>query len=1191
MKDKSFSTTSSAINETITTDDLNYPERLNLILNKRLRPKKELQPLWAAYFNMARYNMYTTLVHIATATGLSDEENMENRMDKMRILNEPVEPEIEHSLRKLLCRHFPFAVWICSPIRKKDSKEDSADEDYRVISVKELRDCLKTVSYTLNYFRNYYSHTRHVETRSEDIIAASRNSEKQTGIFLNKVCTVATRRVKSRFSDKSNKGQAGMIDDQSMKFITEGKVKFRNNNGIKETIYNPEHFLYPLFLDRSSALRDGTNPERLSTVGKIQLICLLLDKKYITEFLDQSGFLSAFNNDAPAPRLSERRLIFEVLSDLRIRLPQRKIDATCNDIQVALDMLNELKKCPKELFELLEAKDKATFSILASTGEHILLRRSSDRFTQLALQWFDVNKAFSRIRFQMNAGIFRYLFNDSKTCIDGKTRLRVLQEPLNCFGRIQEVEDSRESNRDGNDGPWRGFEIKGFDEAARNDVNCLPYINDSRTRYLITEDNIGIRFSGNDEACGNYFPRIDEKNGKYKVTCLPAQCMISIYELQAMLFLHLLNPGNDGGIAPVEKIIIDKVESYRRFFSDIKNGLLTPSGLTESSLNDKLTSTYGISLSDIPDKMKEYLLKKNNKGRGFNAYRDRLIETLKEETEYRINRIKRLEENLKATNSDTNKPGKPGYVQIKPGSLASFISKDIVFFQECNADQKMTGLNFSVMQGLIATFGSQEGATADDLRMAFCKSGLIAANGSCGTHPFLAIAFNAGVKNTLDLYKKYLNARKSYLSGIIPDNAPFLHADRTRWAVNDDAYYKDYAERCLQRPVILPRRLFEASIRENLLALNGENANALKEVIIDAGGHCNSSFMIDSYFYYVKNDSPQVFHGACEGDMIHTYGHRFFQVVRRNLKNAEAILSKLEKDSNTHKIYIGALSEAISWAKKNPVAKSASSIGKSSCKEHSEDEIALMIKRAFNEYMETEKTLRRYVIQDELLFLAAMRTIKSKLGVPDSEWKLGSIGSKSGSILDKELPLIQTPAKFSNIKRRPYTNDIEKDLVEFVIEQHNVSIKDYGEIYRILADERLYGLLKYHKNETVLASDLKNEIEKYDEKRVKVFEDIMNYEKKITNGLTDKQLCESIDQVNANIDFKVMQTFDTMNDNLTKMELRSIRNAFCHNSYPAKDAFDKPSGKTRRIHNAVVPGTAEEISERVNDISSKTKAK
>lgn len=1175
MKDKSFSADSSADNKTITAN----------IVKRSLLSENELQPLWAAYFNMARYNMYTTLVHIATAVGLSDDENMENRMDKMKILNEPVEPEIEHSLRKLLCRHFPFAVWICSPIGKKDSKKDSADEDYRVISVKELRDCLKTVSFTLNSFRNYYSHSRNVETRSEAIIRASRNSEKQTGIFLKKVCTVATRRVKSRFSDKNNKGQAGMIDDQSMKFITEGKVKLRNNNGEKEIINNPDYFLNPLFLDRSSVLRDGTNPERLSTVGKIQLICLLLDKKYITEFLYQSGFLSAFDNDAPAPRLSERRLILEVLSDLRIRLPKRKIDATCNDIQVALDMLNELKKCPKELFELLEAKDRATFDILSSTGEHILLRRSSDRFTQLALQWFDVNKAFSRIRFQMNAGIFRYLFNDRKTCIDGKTRLRVLQEPLNCFGRIQEVEDSRESNRDGNDGPWKGFEIKGFDEAARNDVNCLPYINDSRTRYLITEDNIGIRFSGDDEACGDYFPRIDEKNGRYKVTCLPAQCMISIYELQAMLFLHLLNPGNDGGIAPVEKIIIDKVDSYRRFFTDINNGLLTPSGLTESSLNDKLTSTYGISLSDIPDKMKDYLLKKDNKGSGFKAYRDRLIETLKEETEYRI---KRLEENLQATNSDTNKPGRSAYVQIKPGSLASFISKDIVFFQECNADQKMTGLNFSVMQGLIATFGSQEGATADDLRMAFCKSGLIAANGSCGTHPFLAMAFNAGAKNTVDLYKEYLNARKTYLSGIIPDNAPFLHADRIRWAVNDDAYYKDYAERCLQRPVILPRRLFESSIRANLLSLEGKNADLLKEVINNAGNHCNSAFMIDSYFYYIKDDSPQVFHGACEGDMIHTYGHRFFQVVRRNLKNAEAILSKLEKDSNTHKIYIGALSDAISWAKKNTVAKSASSIGKSSCKEHSEDEIALMIKRAFNEYMETEKTLRRYVIQDELLFLAAMKTVQGKLGINGNKWRLGNIGPKSKSILDETVPSIKTPAKFSHITKRPH-NIIETDLVECVIEQTNVCIKDYGDIYRILADERLYGLLRYHKNETILESDLKGEIEAYDNRRVGVFTDIMKYEHKITKGITDMQLCETMGQIKAkSINFNVMQEFDTVNNNVTKTKLKSIRNAFCHNSYPEKDLSDSSHKNNGLIHNANVPGAAEEISEIVKNITSNT---
>ena len=385
--------------------------------------------------------------------------------------------------------------------------------------------------------------------------------------------------------------------------------------------------------------------------------------------------------------------------------------------------------------------------------------------------------------------------------------------------------------------------------------------------------------------------------------------------------------------------------------------------------------------------------------------------------------------------------------------------------------------------------------------------------------------------------------------------------------------------------MILPRRLFETSIRENLLALNDENANALKKVIIDAGNHCNSAFMIDSYFYYAKNDSPQVFHGACEGDMIHTYGHRFFQVVRRNLKNAEAILSKLKKDSNTHNTYIGALSDAICWAKENPI-KPTFSVGRSRLNNHSENEIAAMIKRAFNEYMATEKTLRRYVIQDELLFLAAMKTVQGKLGINGNKWRLGNIGPKSKSILDETVPSIKTPAKFSHITKRPH-NIIETDLVECVIEQTNVCIKDYGDIYRILADERLYGLLRYHKNETILASDLKGEIEAYDNRRVGVFTDIMKYEHKITKGITDMQLCETMGQIKAkSINFNVMQEFDTVNNNVTKTKLKSIRNAFCHNSYPEKDLSD--SSNNGLIHNANVPGAAKEISEKVKDITSNT---
>lgn len=1188
-KDKTSGGHSHVVEGNNACNNFGYPKPLNIIVKESLLPDSEMLPIWAAYFNMARYNMYTTLVHIAAATGLSDGENMENRMDHMKVLYEAVDPEIGLRLRKLICSHFPFVSWMCARNCDNDNNVESGEH---MVSLRDLRDCLKTLSFTLNYYRNLYSHSRAIETRPEDIIAKSRKTERRTGLYLKNICTISARRVKIRFSDKDNRGQIGMIDEWSLKFITEGKIKIQtkieNGRKIREPKDNPNYFLNPLVQDPNGALNDGTNPEKLSTVGKLQLVCLLLEKKYITEFLTQSHFLDAFKNDAQAPKLSDRRLILEVLSDLRIRMPQKKIDSTRDDVQVALDMLNELKKCPNELFELLGPEDRASFSVMSSTGEHILLRRSTDRFTQLALQWFDVNKTFSRLRFQLNTGVFRYLFNDSKTCLDGKTRLRVLQEPLNCFGRVQEVEDMRISHRrDGNDGPWVGFEIKGFDEAARNDADCLPYINDARTRYLLDGDNIGIRFGEDSESSGDYIPTINIEDGKYRVKCRPAQCTMSIYELQAMLFFHLLNPGKKGEPAPVEKIIIDKVEAYRKLFADIRDGRLIPSGLDETALGSQLTAKYGISMSDIPDKISDYLLGKVNGRNSFKTYRKRLIDTLREETDYRK---RRLAENLAAMRSDMNKPGKPGFVQLRPGSLASFIAKDIVFFQEGNAVQKMTGLNFSIMQGLIATFGSCEGATIDDLRTVFHNAGLIGADGTCGAHPFLAIAFNSGVNTTLALYNEYLKAREAYLSGDIPDTAPFLHSDRMKWAVRDDTYYKEYANRCLQRPVMLPRRLFEVAIRNKILSLKGKNADFLKDAILEAGNRCNSAYMIDSYFFYVKDDNPQVFHGACEGDMVHTFGYRFFQTVRKDIDTAESILAGLRKDKeNNHRTYMNALTMAINWAKNTPLPKPTKLEIVPKPKVLSPKEKVAIIKRAFNEYSATEKALRRYVVQDELLFMAAMETISSMLGVNGEEWKLGSIGPQRKSVLDTILPSAKTRARFSYVKRNNIThNETKKTSIEFTIEQRDVPLKDYGEVYRLLADERLYGLLKYHRNDVILASDLKSELDAYDHRRVGVFKDILGYERKVTNGVSLRQLREAMSEVRSkDIDFKVMQNFDTENDALTKNELRTIRNAFCHNSYPDKNV----SGTTKIIHGAEVPGTANEISDRVREISSNTKDK
>ena len=124
----------------------------------------------------------------------------------------------------------------------------------------------------------------------------------------------------------------------------------------------------------------------------------------------------------------------------------------------------------------------------------------------------------------------------------------------------------------------------------------------------------------------------------------------------------------------------------------------------------------------------------------------------------------------------------------------------------------------------------------------------------------------------------------------------------------------------------------------------------------------------------------------------------------------------------------------------------------------------------------------------------------------------------------------------------------------------------------------------------MLASDLKSELDSYDRRRVGVFNDILEYEGKVTAGVSLRQLCEAMPEVGSkDIDFKVMQHFDTGNDDLTRNELRTIRNAFCHNSYPDNEVRSFTSDARRTLHEAEVPGTADKVSERAREISSKTR--
>ncbi len=1118
-------------------------KKIKGLLDKGRLNETTMQNYWAAYMNMARHNLFMTLQFISRSMGClpkqSQEEANEDKILDMAILNWKIElsPEDEEKARTLLLKHFPF---LKTPRKRMSAKEHNDDTDYKesILTFADLRQTLFNIAATLSKYRNRYSHSR---AKLREIAP-----EKYCGNFLSNLLVISRRLVRERYRANKNTAQIGMIDENSFKFITEGVVLKDRATG--KMVFAKDYYLNTL-----------NNDEKLTDFGKLFLTCILIEKKYATELLSQCHFLDAFNDDAPAPKLSEWRLMLEVMTAMRVRLPEKKLNAEKQDIQVALDILNELKKCPEEVYELLGDEDKSLFNVTADTGETVLLKRHSDRFTQLALSYLDSSESFSSIRFQVNAGKFRYLFRDEKHCIDGRTRPRVLEEPLNAYRRLMELEKERTGKQvEGQNGLWDGFRILTEEESPRNDSSVLPYITDSAARYVFDGDNINILF-------GDFTPEINlAENGRYRVAGKIADCAISRYELPALLFYHILTTkywakSAKYGMKSTEDIIKTTVSSYRKFFLDIKEGRLAPiPGENRSAFEKRIKTDYGISLSDIPDKLNDYLTgnQKNAVSNAFAKWKKGQIEVLKEETEYKIKRLKDIKKQAALTD---NKMGKRGYVFLKPGAYASFVASDIVFFQECEATRKMTGLNFKVMQSCLATFQEHGSTSFDDILAMFRKANLITVDNAEGNHPFLYKVIGKRPKDMVEFYEDYLVERKVYLGGPIPDDVVFLHSERKRWEQRTAEYYRDLAGRYLERPVQLPRQLFEQPVRDILLSgALGNEGESLGEVIREAydGGRCNTAFMVIMYFYEYLDDCPQFFYGLSEGDLDHSYNYRFYALIRDYPEGTRAILKKLGGDKKISAGYRNALSQGINWASKNPKIE-GSSPKRNSAVKLSEEELKEALKKAYRQMMENEKLLRRYAVQDAVLFLAAKNIIGA---VSRGNFNLCDIKPQGDSILEQPV----------TVKTKTRNGA--------VISQENVKIKDYGKIYKLLNDRRVDDLLARHRTDEVKMGDLTEELAHYDRNRVAVFGSILNYERKISKDKSDAELLDKVDYVN----FNEIQKLDKQNSGENKRKLHSIRNAFSHNQYPQEKY--KPA-----YYGTEIPGAADEITQTVNDIEKGTK--
>ena len=549
-----------------------------------------------AYANLARHNMTVTINAIMQAIGLElfNENNIDNAFNSShrKILSQ-LDNIQKVNLQKRLYRHFPFF--------KRMKLED---ENKKSVQLNTLLEVMSDFTSCMAMIRNFYTHYHPYNSPAE--LANQLELKKQMGKRLQYLFENTSQMFKSNenLDHESNEVFAALRipedyieefmpgDKDYQKFETllkDPKVSRFKKQGLKldmktqkitkktvRYIRNPEYQAYMM-----------DDEKGMSDIAIIYFLCLFLEKKVSFELMEEVGLTEQvkFNGEN-----ADQQLLFvkEILCMNRIRMTKTKLDSEMTDTALALDMINELRKCPKPLYEVFckeardEFKDASTVqwekenrTEAVNTEENTdnedemaaekdtprsTFVRWEDRFPQMALRYIDYQGLFNDIRFQLNLGKYRFAFyqHDKTYSVDNEERLRILQKELHGFGRSQEVQAKK--NEKWADLYDKKYVEEGLTKKKPDEAGQAPYVTEQYAQYAIDEKShsIGLRWEGwkatgdfkkhygdldNQKMFIPYLPTKPLQEGKQtnqSEPLLPPQALLSLYELPSLLFYQYL---------------------------------------------------------------------------------------------------------------------------------------------------------------------------------------------------------------------------------------------------------------------------------------------------------------------------------------------------------------------------------------------------------------------------------------------------------------------------------------------------------------------------------------------------------------------------------------------------------------------------------------------------------------------------
>ncbi|NQT78242.1 MAG: hypothetical protein HQ565_11040, partial [Bacteroidetes bacterium] len=535
--------------------------------------REEDKAFYAAYLNTAKQNVFITIRDISESLGLNFNLNNDNNMLNAGLwkkLASNKEPELSQAIIEKIKQKFPFANNLAVSYAYVSRKEISAEPN-------DFNKVFELLINQLNSYRNYYSHAVHkpVGTHSSLI----------TG--MKKLFDASRIKVKKRFNLKT---------EQVNHLVRLGR-------GSKEM----ENFKYS-FLNHNN---------EISEKGFLFFVCLWLQRKDAQEFLKKhQGFKRSESKSQKAT--------LEVFTYFSIRLPHPKLKSDNSKLSVFLDIINELNRCPKEIYPLLNDSDREKFkfvddeNIAGNDDEYEampILKRSSNRFFYFALRYLD--STFKYYKFHIDLG--NYCFHVYDKEIEGIARNRKWIKRMLSFGNLEDFADEKRPRE------WKE-KVQKIEDKQNGSKDI--YVTETTPHYHINGNNIGIKFIGNYETVKKKnsiwpaLPEFDKSNNEIpnptKPANCPPDCWLSLYELPAIVFYQLLYHNNIAKYS-AENIIRDHRKKIKKFFSDIENGSLT-NNFSNETLRQELKN-YGLEISNIPKGIIKHLTSKQTKDFYYKANR------------------------------------------------------------------------------------------------------------------------------------------------------------------------------------------------------------------------------------------------------------------------------------------------------------------------------------------------------------------------------------------------------------------------------------------------------------------------------------------------------------------------------------------------------------------------------------------